>query len=1623
MAPGMFDRLKSKLKETLHIGSDDEPVSPQPSLAQPTATASATSPLTAPSTTTTAAIAQPAAVPSTQSATDSTVQPTTLFDGPAGKPSVSPAATIVNATASSLSTNSVDNPGPATIDRHAERINKFSATIYRTADDVSECNELLDGFVNDDDGCNYTATSCLNYPIDSLFNSPVDKPSASSTSGSPFNTTASNVSTNSVDNLAPAVLGRHAECTAKVQSYEEILVKVQKEWATTTPPKVGDLEHCKGDKSREMWKLVYTGLERSKNQAEFKGAVADVLQTVENVKGIVDKAVKYSPEASTVWAGACLGFEILANPLKEPGLNRKGINYVLSRMEWYWNLADLILDKNIASSSSSKLGKNLETHVVDLYKKLLLFQMRSVCLYHRHWISTLLRDAVKLDDWAEKLKEVKDAEDLIRKDFDQYNVQDMRSKLHGIEEAAKAQESTLDQIHLTLREEIRHREKREQVKKDRECLVDLLITDPQEARVELQKKRGAPLWDSYRWILAHDDYDKFTNDPSSRVLWIKGDPGKGKTMLVCGIIDDLEKAMTPLSYFLCQATEEDQSSDTAVMRGLIYFIVDHHPSLLSKVREFYDKRGKKLFDSPTLLEKVLTNMLLEPVLHDAVFIVDALDECKEGRTDLVKLITRLSTSCRAKWVVSSRDWPEINREFRGIQGLIPIALEENKEKIAEAVQSYIRTRVDELAKNWDDDEDLKTTVYDYMVANADDTFLWVALVCQRLGKSDVGKRLVLEKLKEFPKGLKDLYKLMMDRILASDDSETDRLKAVLATACTAYRSVTLKEMVTLVELMAGYDESDAKDTIGFCGSFLVYEDGVVSFVHYSAKEYLLKQRPEEIIPHRIEQQHLQMALRSLNVLEGGLKEDMYGLGSPGATVTEASRPNPDPLSPLEYSCLHWASHLLDSGLVPRQDTKTIDRVMQFFEAKFTCWLEALTLLGKLEIAAKALVNIESALGNVEAADLIEFLRDAHRFVLSHAVLIATVPLQVYSSALIFSPSGSKVRQKFERQIPKWIVCKPEMQNNWDACAQTIPLYDRSVRAVACSPDGKLVVASCAKDALVCDVDSGKCIYVLTFQDSVTSIAFSPCGTRLAVAWLQEAIILRVDTYECIQRLVDVDIYAIAFSPDGEQLATASSGEAHVWDWKTDGLVNVLQGHRSNIESVAFLPGGKLVTGSDDGTAKIWDLANSSCEQTLDQHSSSVRSVACSSDGTRLATGSRDQTAKIWRQADDTGEWICSQTLHHRQEVTTVSFSGSRILISGSIDNAIRLWDEAGVCIKTLHSHIKGTTSLSVSSTGQLLASSSADGTVKLWDMVADSSGQASEAESPRDGQDSAGALDDYVDRIISLTFSPDGKVLISHSDDGETKVWNIGPGACAPVQEAPDSYRPFFEVPTIASAWVDHIRHGQLAAMRQTDGTTAIWDMKANKRIHQLGEKNATLAAPAPSDLKGAPDAAPRHYKFGENVLIFSPDAKLLATSSKGESIRIWDTSSGECLLVLRHSQLKEPLAFSSDSRRLFTREGSKIMMRKLDFNGLDLGQTGGTSTTSHRLVTQFGILDAFVPDKFDYMTQVGWNLGLGGDWIMRGNEPMLWIPVEYRQLVMDAVRKRFAIICPSGRIATLELA
>ncbi|EXK79656.1 hypothetical protein FOQG_15754 [Fusarium oxysporum f. sp. raphani 54005] len=913
-----------------------------------------------------------------------------------------------------------------------------------------------------------------------------------------------------------------------VEAYEKILsvgLHRKDPSSVTCESTENEIEGARETRCRQMQQLVRDGLDRTQKAASIKRGIDEGLQAVQAVRGTVDKAIQTAPEAAVAWVGVCLGLEILSNPVTEARYNRNGIAYVLSRMEWYWNLVSLLLDENKAEQSSAGLRVQLEKHVVQLYEKLLSYQVKSVCLYHRNWAAVVLRDVFRLDDWAGQLDDIQKAEAAVRTYSDQYNTEQSQIYLRKLNDATSALEMNLQDIHSAIKDQTRQQEKRYQDAKYEKCMKDLHVTDPREDKKRIQDTKGGLLRDSYRWILDHAKFQQFRDDSQSRLLWIKGDPGKGKTMLLCGIIDELEKESNNLvSYFFCQATETQLSNASSVLRGLIYLLIIQQPSLISYLRSKHDITGEKLFQGINVwvsLVEILTDMLKDPTLKDVVLVVDALDECITDRPQLLDFIIQSSStpSSRVKWIMSSRNWPDIEDKLDSAKQKVRLPLELNKDSISKAVDIYIGYKVDRLTYHKKYDKETRDAVEDYLTSNADGTFLWVALVCQALADPKVRKRHTLNTLKSFPPGLDSLYDRMIGHI--GDSKDADLCKEVLAIASVVYRPITLDELKVLIESLEDLDQDDLEEIIRSCGSFLTLRGGVIYFVHQSAKDFLLNKASDQILPSGAAHQHHAIFSRSLEALSETLERDVYELGIPGFPIDQVSLPVPDPLASIRYSCVYWVDHLDNSNPTERisdnRDLQDGGVVHEFVQKKYLCWLESLSLLRRMSEGVNAVHKLEALVRNMGAQQLTKLLQDARRFILSHKRPIEIAPLQAYASALVFSPEHSLIREVFKKEEPNWMISKPRMEADWNACLQTLEghggSYDNTVK--------------------IWDATTGACLQTLEGHSGwVTSVVFSADGQRLASGSYDNTVkIWDATTGACLQTLnVGAELSRLSFDP-------------------------------------------------------------------------------------------------------------------------------------------------------------------------------------------------------------------------------------------------------------------------------------------------------------------------------------------------------------------------------------------------------------------------------------------------------------------------------------------------------------
>jgi hypothetical protein len=507
----------------------------------------------------------------------------------------------------------------------------------------------------------------------------------------------------------------------------------------------------------------------------------------------------------------------------------------------------------------------------------------------------------------------------------------------------------------------------DEVKRFSSCLRDLRVTDPRDDKKRIEDTKGGLLRDSYRWVLDNASFQQWYSDPQSRLLWIKGDPGKGKTMLLCGIIDELQKTAAAraacVSYFFCQANDSRINSATAVLRGLLYLLVSQQPALISHVRKKHDQAGKSMFEDANAwvtLTEIFADVLQDPSLSTTYLIVDALDECV---TDLPKLLDfvakQSSASSRVKWIVSSRNWPSIEEQLEQAGHKVRLSLELNAASVSAAVSVFIEQKVSQLAEQKRYDEQTRDAVLKRLTSNANDTFLWIALVCQDLRAT--ARRNVLKKLDLFPPGLDALYNQMMQQISQSDDAELCR--QLLALVALVYRPITLPELVALAEQLEDVaDESELQEIISLCGSFLTLQCETIYFVHQSAKDFLFTKAVAEVFPSGTEAVHHAIFARSLQAMSKTLRRDMYGLRDLGFSIKDVEQPEPDPLASSRYSCIYWVDHLRQSDAVCsatyKQDIQDKGAVHAFLRKSYLHWLEALSLCRSMAKGVLSMADLQ-----------------------------------------------------------------------------------------------------------------------------------------------------------------------------------------------------------------------------------------------------------------------------------------------------------------------------------------------------------------------------------------------------------------------------------------------------------------------------------------------------------------------------------------------------------------------------------------------------------------------------------------------------------------------------------------
>lgn len=441
------------------------------------------------------------------------------------------------------------------------------------------------------------------------------------------------------------------------------------------------------------------------------------------------------------------------------------------------------------------------------------------------------------------------------------------------------------------------------------------------------------------------------------------------------------------------------------------------------------------------------------------------------------------------------------------------------------------------------------------------------------------------------------------------------------------------------------------------------------------------------------------------------------------------------------------------------------------------------------------------------------------------------------------------------------------------------------------------------------------------------------------------------------------INALAFLPNGKTLASGGDDNlVNLWSSSKGHLKTTIEGHTDSITSFSLMSNGTLISGSKDKTVRGWSLAKFRNTKVLSGNKGSVYaliwirgspyvlsagnekeirvwnvekaqkvvelptdspailSLAIDMNGYKFASGGIDGALTLW--SIDIYAPSFKQIVNatkHSQAITCVQFANSagEVIVTGSLDQSIKIWDLSLNIIKEIPKHPGLISSLCLAVNDSVLITGTKFSGLYIWDFT----------ESPPKNRKS---LQGHSGEITVLLQNTVNEVL-SAGKDGKIFCWDVQAGNSLWNIQAHSS--------GVLSLVITH--DGLRMISGGEDQSLFIWDLAHTHRLLTMA-KNYTEGIRAmaiePNSYRiiaaGQPDFNLRIADINKikttkildefagpvNSVALSHDEQLLAMGDNKHCVKVWDLLNYKWLGgVMKHTGKVLMVKFHPDGRRLFS--------------------------------------------------------------------------------------------------------
>ncbi|MCB0185176.1 MAG: WD40 repeat domain-containing protein, partial [Caldilineaceae bacterium] len=473
-----------------------------------------------------------------------------------------------------------------------------------------------------------------------------------------------------------------------------------------------------------------------------------------------------------------------------------------------------------------------------------------------------------------------------------------------------------------------------------------------------------------------------------------------------------------------------------------------------------------------------------------------------------------------------------------------------------------------------------------------------------------------------------------------------------------------------------------------------------------------------------------------------------------------------------------------------------------------------------------------------------------------------------------------------------------------------------------------------------------CLTLNSMGGDVARVAFSPDSRLLAVSPGNHPIHVwelssQREEYAaklrfCLGEHSERRIAPIAFSPDGQMLASGDHELIHLWDVRCGTRVQTLRGHTHRVQSLAYGPTGELLaSGGTDGAVRLWHVVTSEPVATLDDHRVRILDLAFSPDGHTLATADL-KNIRLWQFTEQehshtsalapTTPQRKARAVHlqhvltdHAHFVTALAFTpNGQTLVSSSLDETIRVWDAAtGHQMREVLGRQRSLYTVDVN--GEMVVTGDINGTIQRWhtqgktriqqaDVLANCPKRILAVAISLDGQHVAATCANerlYVWRTSTkaqcfvlhspyfdfglgkLVFSPDGRRLATVCSDQSVRLWRTTDGALMHILHGS----------TLQFRCIAFHPDGNMVVAGTQEGRLYSWDLSCTP-LSEVIDPSATLDFVEKGSITGVHFAADgKQVIYSANGSIFVMDVN----SRKRTTIDLFGTHVWNVTLALSH--------------------------------------------------------------------------------------------------------------------------